>query len=59
MSDVAIPMNEKSPPFVLSRATESDLNEIIHLEFDCFPAWIAEVFMGAISRNDLSKTHGM
>lgn len=42
-------------PFVLSRATPSDMEKIVDLQYDCFPDFIRRVFMGVDSKNDLSK----
>lgn len=42
-------------PFILARATESDIDEISELEYDCFPEWVQRMFMGCYSRDDLKK----
>jgi hypothetical protein len=44
-----------SPPFVLSRASEDDLEEIISLQYECFPQLLREIFMGTKTRDDLPK----
>lgn len=43
------------PPFILARATEADVDEIAELQYDCFPDWIRQLFMGCHSREDLSR----
>ena len=42
-------------PFILARATESDIDEIAELEYDCFPEFVRRLFMGCHSRADLKK----
>ena len=42
-------------PFTLARATEADVDEIVDLQYDCFPDWIRRVFMGCHSRDDLPR----
>ena len=42
-------------PFLLSRATEDDIEEIIDLQYDCFPPHLCVIFMGCYSKADLHK----
>lgn len=42
-------------PFVLSRVTESDMQELVDLEYDCFPDFVRQVFMGCFSKDDTPK----
>ena len=46
-------------PFVLSRATASDMDEIVDLQYDCFPGFVREVFMGCFSKNDLPRVRDL
>ena len=43
------------PPFVLSRATPSDMENIVNLQYDCFDDVIRQIFMGVKSKEDLPK----
>lgn len=43
------------PPFVLSRASPSIMEDIVDLQYDCFPEFIRQVFMGCHSKDGLPK----
>ena len=42
-------------PFILSRAIPSEMEEVVELEYDCFPEFVRNVFMGCSSKADLPK----
>ncbi|KAK8045269.1 hypothetical protein PG993_005293 [Apiospora rasikravindrae] len=41
--------------FTLTRATPEDMDEVAQLQYDCFPAFIRESFMGCRSEADLPR----
>ncbi|KAK8069701.1 acyl-CoA N-acyltransferase [Apiospora phragmitis] len=41
--------------FTLTRATADDMDEVARLQYDCFPAFIREKFMGCRSEADLPR----
>lgn len=45
----------ETPPFTLMRATPSDLDELVKLEYASFPPFIRETFMGCSSEADLPR----
>ena len=42
-------------PFALSRASIDDMDELLNLQYDCFPEFIRNVFMGCFSKDDLPR----
>lgn len=42
-------------PFTLVRATPDDLDELVQLEYEAFPPFIRETFMGCSSEADLPR----
>ncbi|KAK8084977.1 hypothetical protein PG997_006248 [Apiospora hydei] len=46
---------QDQPRFTLTRATPEDMDEVTRLEYECFPAFIRESFMGCRSEADLPR----
>ncbi|KAK7942838.1 gnat family protein [Apiospora aurea] len=46
---------QEQPRFTLTRATPEDMDEVAQLEYECFPAFIRESFMGCRSEADLPR----
>ena len=44
-----------NPPFVLMRATVEDMDDIVNLNYLCFPDFIRQLFMGAYSEADIPR----
>ena len=42
-------------PFTLSRAIAEDMTEIVEVQYECFPQFVQEAFMGCFSRDDLPR----
>ncbi|KAK5171300.1 uncharacterized protein LTR77_004444 [Saxophila tyrrhenica] len=42
-------------PFVLTRVSVSDLPEMLALQYDCFPPFIRQIFMGCNTEVDIPK----
>jgi hypothetical protein len=45
----------ESAPFVLSRATPEDMEHLVEVEYECFPPFVLETFMGCSNRSDCSR----
>lgn len=48
-------MAQQAQLFTLTRATPADMDDVARLEFECFPAFIREAFMGCRTEADLPR----
>lgn len=46
---------QQAQRFTLTRATPADMDEVARLQYECFPAFIREAFMGCRSEADLPR----